>query len=477
MKLKDLLLGLEYTGLAADIDVLDIEIDSRKVKKDVLFVCINGINVDGHKFYKQAIEAGACYIVSEIDLGIPNQIIVDNCRKAYAKICSNFFGNPSDKLKIIGVTGTNGKTTTTTLIKQIFSSVGVKVGLIGTIRYEIGNNVIKGDKTTPDSYDLQKLFSQMVEEGCEYVVMEVSSHALDQYRLGDTKFYLGIFTNLTQDHLDYHLTMENYMLSKKRLLHMSECVIVNLDDKYSDKMIEGLKCEVKTFSTKNLNCDFYADNISCGSNGVEFYIKYNDISSKINFCIPGIYSVENALAVAAACIKSGICIEKVVDGLNNCKGVRGRSEVIDTKRDFTVICDFAHTPDALENILLSIKSYAKGRIITLFGCGGDRDKTKRPLMGMMAAKYSDFLIVTSDNPRSEDPQEITKDIVAGVEELETPYCVIVNREEAIFYAINNAKCDDIILLAGKGHENYQVLKDEIRELDEISIVRNALDKL
>lgn len=477
MNLKKLLNGLEYVGNIDDSEIIDITIDSRKVKKDFLFVCINGINVDGHNFYKQALEAGASYIITEKDLKIENQIIVKNSRIAYSLICANFFGNPEKKLKFIGITGTNGKTTTSILIKHILSSLGLKVGLIGTIQYEIGNNVIPSDKTTPDAYVLYSMFSKMLEADCEYVIMEVSSHALSQYRLGNINFDIAIFTNLTQDHLDYHNTMEQYFLDKKKLFDMAKTVVINIDDPYGKRIIEDLTCEVLTYSIKYNKSDFYATNINCHSNGVEFYLINNSISSKINFCMPGIYSVKNALAAAAACIKSGMCIEKVINGLNTCSGVKGRSEIIPTGKDFSVICDYAHTPDGLNNILPAIKEYTKGRLITLFGCGGDRDSKKRPLMGEIASKYSDFVIVTSDNPRTEDPDKIIYDILVGVKKHNVPYKAITDRKEAIFYAIKNAKPNDIIVLVGKGHEDYQVLCHDTVYCDERVIVKEALENI
>ena len=477
MKLTELLADIIYDTALGDMEITDVTCDSRKVKPGSLFVCIAGEKFDGHDHAGESLTKGAVAVVCERDLGLQEQILTDNTRKAYGTICCNYFGNPARRLKLIGVTGTNGKTTVTTLIKNILSSCGIKTGLIGTIQNEIGDTVLPTDKTTPDAYDLQKLFLRMAEEGCEYVVMEVSSHALDQYRIGNIHYDVAVFTNLTQDHLDYHKTMENYFNAKKRLFEIADVGVINVDDIYGRQLSLIAKCHVVTCSLVNDKADFFATNITCSPSGVSFHFECNNILSKINFAMPGMYSVQNALAAAAVCREVGISLERIAETLNHTKGVKGRSEIIDTGRDFSVICDYAHTPDGLKNILPSIKKFTTGRLITLFGCGGNRDAGKRPIMGEVAAEYSDFLIVTSDNPRLEDPLAIINDILPGVKKHQTEYVVVPNRKEAIFYAVQHAQPGDVVVLAGKGHEDYQVLGNEKIHFDEREIVQEALATL
>lgn len=477
MWLYDLLNGVRYRGDIENKEISDVCSDSRKIKSGCVFVCIKGGSFDGHDYARTALENGAAVVVCERDLGLSDQIICDNTHLAYAVMCGNFFDNPGNQLRKIGVTGTNGKTTTTKIIKNILMNAGVKTGLIGTIQNEIGDEVIHASKTTPDAYELQSLFKDMVESGCDYVVMEVSSHALDQYRVGGVHFDIAVFTNLTQDHLDYHVTMENYYNAKKMLFDSADTAVINIDDDYGKRLIDEIDCRVYTYSAESSDADFYADNAVLTPDGVEFMLKSNDIMSKINFSMPGHFSVLNALAAAAAAIASGICVDKVVCSLNSEHGVKGRSEIIPTGRDFTVICDYAHTPDGLENILPSVRGYLKGRLITVFGCGGDRDRGKRPLMAAAAAKYSDYIIVTSDNPRSEDPMAIIEDIVKGFDGMDCKYEIVCDRKQAIFRAVKIARKDDIIVLAGKGHEDYQVLADRTIHLDEREIVAKALKEL
>lgn len=477
MKLIQLLDGINYTGTITDCEISDVSCDSRKLTDSSVFVCIKGVQSDGHNFAQSALEKGVPYIVCERDLGLKNQILVENSHYAYAKMCANMQGNPAKDLKFIGVTGTNGKTTVTNIMKAVLTNMGFKVGLIGTIRNEIGDTVFHTEKTTPDAADYQALLAKMVEAHCDYVVLEVSSHALDQCRLADTHFEVGIFTNLTQDHLDYHHTMENYFLAKKKLFDCSDCAVINMDDPYGKRLMETIPCRYVTYSVENPSADFFANEIEINSLGVQFQMKIGDIASKIHFGTPGMFSVKNALAAAAACIQIGISVEKVADSITNASHVKGRSEVIPTGQDFTIICDYAHTPDGLKNILDSINGYKKGRVVALFGCGGDRDNKKRPIMGQVAAQNADFLIVTSDNPRTENPETIIDQVLVGVEKENTPYVRITNRKEAIFYAVQHAQKDDVILLAGKGHEDYQVLGTERVHFDEREIVAEALKTL
>ena len=372
------------------------------------------------------------------------------------------------------MTGTNGKTTTTTLIKSMLEHAGHKVGLIGTIQNMVGDRVLPARHTTPDSYDLQSMLALMVVEGCDYCVMEISSHALDQQRVAGCFCDIGIFTNLTQDHLDYHKTMENYLAAKKRLFSMCRTGIVNLDDAAAPEMMREVPCELVTYSATSDRADYVARNIRHRADGVDFELVGIGQIGRVRMRIPGQFSVYNGLAAATACLTAGMDFQTVVEALSAAEGVKGRAEVVPTGRDFTVVIDYAHTPDGIENICRTLKECCKGRLVTLFGCGGDRDKTKRPKMGAIAAALSDYLVITSDNPRSEAPEAIIRDILAGLEGTKTPYTVIENRVEAIRWAIAHAQPGDTLLLAGKGHETYQILADGVIHLDEREVVAEAL---
>ena len=476
MKLYDLLAdtGISLGFLKEDTEIVSITCDSRRVEEGCLFVCIEGTAVDGHRFAEAAQQAGAAAVVVQRDLGLHTQLMAENTRMAWAQICANWFGRPAARLKMIGITGTNGKTTTTTLIKSMLEYEGYKVGLIGTIHNLIGDRVLPARHTTPDPYDLQSLLALMVVEGCDYCVMEVSSHALDQRRVAGCTYEVGVFTNLTQDHLDYHGTMENYMLAKKELFSISRVGVVNYDDAWAPAISAGVPCPLTTYSAKDDAADYVARNIRYRADGVDFELVGVGQIGRVNMQIPGQFSVYNGLCAATVCLKLGLPFDRVVTALSAAAGVKGRAEVVPTGRDFTVVIDYAHTPDGLDNICRTLKQCCKGRLVTLFGCGGDRDKTKRPLMGEVAASLSDYVIVTSDNPRSEDPAAIIEDILPGVQKTETPHTVVVNRVEAIRWAIANAQAGDTILLAGKGHETYQILADEVIHLDEREVVAEAL---
>lgn len=477
MKLSEILRGIEVLGSYNDVEVADITQDSRLVKEGSLFVCVKGSVFDGHTVAKEMLDNGAAAVVVERDLGLDNQIVVKNSRAVFSPICANFFGNPADKLKLIGLTGTNGKTTTTFLIKQILENVGKKVGLIGTVQNMIGEEIYPAKYTTPDPYELQKLFSQMVKADCEYCVMEVSSQALAQGRVNGLRFAVGAFTNLTQDHLDYHKTWENYFESKRILFKNSDIAVTNADDQNGLEIIKELQFDkVVTYAVDKNDATYVAKNVKFKSNGVEYEL-VGDMIGRCNCPIPGRFSVYNSLCAASCALALGIGFDDVLSAISKSNGVKGRIEVVPTNRDFTIIIDYAHSPDGLENIITSLKEIAKGRVVTLFGCGGDRDKTKRPKMGKIAAELSDFCVVTSDNPRSENPSEIIKDILVGMEGITTPYKVVENRKEAIAYAIKNAQTDDIILLAGKGHETYQILPTGTIHFDEREAVAEILATL
>lgn len=478
MKLSEILKGIDVKNAYSDVDVLDVTQDSRLVKEGALFVCIKGAAFDGHNVAAEMLEKGAAAIVVERDLGLDKQVIVDNSRAVYSPICSNFFNNPADKLKLIGLTGTNGKTTTTFLIKQILENVGKKVGLIGTVQNMIGDKIYPAKFTTPDPYELQKLFAMMVDAGCEYCVMEVSSQALAQGRVNGLRFALAAFTNLTQDHLDYHKTWENYFNSKRILFENADIAVTNADDEHGMKIIEDLDFDkIVTYAVNTNDASYVAKSVSFKPSGVEYEL-VGDAIGRCNCPIPGRFSVYNSLCAASCALSLGIDFSDVLDAISKSNGVKGRIEVVPNGgRDFTIIIDYAHSPDGLENIITSLQEIAKGRVVTLFGCGGDRDKTKRPKMGKIVAELSDYCIVTSDNPRSENPADIIKDILVGMEGINTPYTVIENRKEAIAYAIKNAQKDDIILLAGKGHETYQILPTGTIHFDEREAVAEILSEL
>lgn len=474
MLLKELISNL--SDRFGNTDVCGITSNSKEVEKGYAFVCIKGVTFDGHEFAESALKNGAEVIITQKDLGIENQIIVDDTRKTFAEMSANWFDNPAKKLNLVGVTGTNGKTSVTYMLKSVLENSGHKVGIIGTIQNMIGDMVIKSNNTTPGVYELNNLLSQMVNEGCDYAVMEVSSHALDQNRVYNLPFKVAVFTNLTQDHLDYHKTMENYLLCKKKLFKMCDVAVVNSDDEYAGKIIKDLDCKVVTYSTGN-DSTYSAKGINYRPDSVDYEIVGDDMINHISVKTGGKFTVYNSLAVAVAALELGINIEDISVGLSKLQGVKGRAESVPTGRDFTVIIDYAHTPDGLKNILSTFKECKKNRLIVLFGCGGDRDKTKRPIMGSIAVRNSDFVIVTSDNPRTENPSAIIKDILEGTKGSSVPVKVIENRVEAINYAVSVARTDDIIVLAGKGHETYQILNEGTIHLDEREVVADALKNI
>lgn len=476
MNISNLLGESEYkTNLSLDTEITGVTCDSRKVEKGFLFVCISGTAADGHQFAQKAFEMGAGAIICERDLGLENQILVQDSRKIYALACANWFGNPAEKLSLIGLTGTNGKTTVTFLIKHILEQCGHKTGLIGTIENMVGDRVIETNLTTPDAWQMQWLFSEMVKAGCEYCVMEVSSHALEQDRVNNLKFKTAAFTNLTQDHLDFHGTIENYFNAKKKLFGMAENAVINADDEYGRIIADGFNVNKLSYAIES-SADFKAENVKYESDKVTFSLVYNQNRYDTDIPIPGKFSVYNALTALGAAIASGVSPKKAAIALESATGVKGRVEVVPTGRDFTVLIDYAHTPDGIVNIVSAMRQIAKGRVVTLVGCGGDRDAAKRPLMGEAAAKLSDFVIITSDNPRSEDPAKIIEDILPGLKNYDTPYVVIEERRDAIKYAVENAQKDDIIILAGKGHETYQILKTGKIHFDEREVLAEILKK-
>lgn len=476
MKLSSLIDGVDKN--IADLDIRGIAYDSRNVEKGYLFVCIKGFSQDGHSYAKAAAERGAAVIVAEdkIDVDVP-VVYTDDSRRAIASISCRFYDNPSKKFSLIGVTGTNGKTTTTYLIKSILEKAGKRVGIIGTNQNIIGDKVLVTQSTTPttpNALELQELFAQMVDNGADYVVMEVSSHALALDRVYGCDFDVGVFTNLTQDHLDFHVTMENYLEAKSRLFDMCSKGVVNTDDEGGQKIVDSKKsCDILTVGITS-DAQLRAGDISITARGDSFTMTYGGKQYNMTLGIPGKFSVYNALTAAGAALALGIDMECISQGLAGANGVMGRVEVVPTDTPYTVIIDYAHTPDGLENIISAVKEFAKGRVITLFGCGGDRDSTKRAIMGEISGRLSDYSFITSDNPRTENPSAIIAQIVEGMERTNGKYTVIENRREAIGAVLDFAEKDDVIILAGKGQETYQIIGREKHDFDERVIVHQFL---
>lgn len=474
MKLSTLLFGFDVKNEFDDTEITGICYDSRKVAPGDVFVCITGFKVDGHKYAESAVKSGAVAVIAEreIDVDVPC-VLIENAREALAFVSATFYDHPSKKLKLIGVTGTNGKTTTTFLTKYILEAAGFKVGLIGTNKNMIGDREIPSERTTPESLEINELFSEMVSEGVDYAVMEVSSHSLELHRVDFCEFDVGAFTNLSQDHLDFHETMENYLNAKAKLFDICKTGIINVDDAGGRRIASECSCVTVSYGMDSA-CDVQGFNAEFKNSGVAFDCDMLGRKKRLRINTPGKFSVYNALCAAGICTACGISAEAISEGLSKASGVCGRAEVVPTGKDYTVMIDYAHTPDGIENILRSIRGFATGRVVILFGCGGDRDRTKRPKMGKIAGELADFCIVTSDNPRSEDPEFIISEIVPGVLETGCKYVVVPNRRDAIKYALDNAKKDDVILLAGKGHETYQILNDGTIHFDEREIVHEIL---
>ena len=478
MNALTLLNGIEYTGNVKDCDITFVTDDSRKVASGCAFVCCKGASFDGHTFAQKAVELGARLIICEHDTGVENQAIVADSKKAYSLLCANFFDNPAKKMKMIGITGTNGKTTSTYLIKDILQQQGKKVGLIGTIQNMIDQQDIPAKYTTPQAYELNVLLSQMYKSGCEYVVMEVSSMALVQQRLYGIEFDAAVFTNLTQDHLDYHKTMEEYFKAKCILFENSKNIIVNIDDAYGKKVAEMYKNSgrnVVTFSIRDDSAFCTAKNIQLTGTGSKFLMVSEGSINRVEFSMPGEYSVHNAMGSALVCTSLGFDMTSVANSLKNITGVKGRCEVL-VKEPFTIICDYAHTPDGLENVLSGLKPFSKNRFIVLYGCAGERDPSKRKYMSETVAKYADFAVLTSDNPRGEDPQKIIDEALPPLVENKIPHIAEVDRRKAIKMALDMLQYNDILVLCGKGHEDYQVIDKITLYLDEHQIVEQYMKK-
>ncbi len=475
MRLYTLLDKVECSKNTDDMEITGITSDTRQVKEGNLFICIKGFNFDGHTAAEKMLEAGAAAVVTERDLGLKNQIIVSDSRMAYGIICGNYFKNPAEKMKMVAVTGTNGKSSTVFMIKQMLEHMGHKTGLISTVQYEIGERILPSKNTTPDAYTFHSMLAKMYESGCEYVVMEASSHALDQHRLAGVTFEVGAFTNLTVDHLDYHKTMENYFQAKKKLFDMSRKAVVNYDDEYGRRLKDELKEKAVTFSVSDDNADFTAKNIVYTAHGSKFAFVGKNVIARMETCVPGEYSVSNAIIAAVCCMQLGFTADRIAESMKNQTGVPGRLEVIYAGKDFTVLRDYAHAPDALEKMLSTMRKFADGRLIALFGCAGCRDRKKRCDMGKIVMENCDFAVLTSDNPREEDPMQIINDTIIGMEDKDR-YEVIPDRFEAINKTVNKLKKGDILILAGKGHEDYQVFDYGSVYFNEKEIVLDILDK-
>lgn len=484
-KLNELLKGIDAKVYPAlEIEITGIAYNSRKVEAGNIFVALKGLKDDGKNYIQEAKEKGAVAIVTEekIDSPLP-LILVSDCRLALAQLAINFYRHPSEELLLIGVTGTNGKTTVTYLIESILNSAGEKTALLGTINYRIGKEIFSSGLTTPESVDLQRIFAEIRNKNIKNVIMEVSSHALSQKRIYGCNFDIAIYTNLSLEHLDFHQTMENYFLAKTKLFtemsseikkNFPKFAIINLDCPWGEKIIDLVKTPVITYSIKKKS-DFRANEIKLEEKGSSFILTTSQGKYSVSLPLFGKYNISNALAALAATNALGIDLEKVISTLPEVTSIPGRLERIDLGQPFTVVVDYAHTPDALKNVLVTLGELKKGRIITVFGCGGDRDRSKRPLMGEIAAQLSDKVIITTDNPRSEKPEEIALDIEVGIRRIgKDNYQVIPDRKEAIKEALFSAEADDLVLIAGKGHENYQIFADHTIHFSDREIVAEFL---
>ncbi len=480
LKLKELVKNLPIVEWAADpeLEIGGVCYDSRLVKPGDLFVAVKGFSSDGHRFIPKALELGAAAVLCQEPPEQPCPYLrTEDCRLGLALVSREFFGDPAGEMCLIGFTGTNGKTTSSYIMKHLLeSALDAKVGLIGTNGNMIGDEYIYSERTTPESYELHRLFRQMAEAGCTHVVMEVSSHSLTLERVAGLHFNVAVFTNLTQDHLDFHGSMEAYAQAKKKLFSMCDMGCFNLDDPWAETMMEGAPCRIRTFSADRNDADLTAKDIRLSADRVRFAAVSKEGICLTKLGIPGMFSVHNALGVLSAGMALGLSLEKCAEALASASGVKGRVEVVPTDGEYSILIDYAHTPDALENVLKTLKSVTPGRLVVLFGCGGDRDRGKRPIMGQIAAQNADFCIITSDNPRTEDPEEIIREILPGVKNSRTPYKVIPDRPTAIAWAIDKSRPGDVILLAGKGHEDYQVVGHEKRHMDEREIVAAHLEK-
>ena len=485
MKLTQLLERLEYEVIQGNdkIEVTELINDSRKVSEGSVFVCITGAVSDGHQYIEEVAAKGTAAVIVEKEVEAPEGLTVirvEDTRYALALMSAAYFGYPAEKLKVIGITGTKGKTTTTYMVKSILEGVGHKVGLIGTIEAIIGEKCIPANNTTPESYTIQKYFAEMVEEGCDSVVMEVSSQGLMLHRTAGIPFEIGIFTNLGEDHIgpNEHKDFEDYKRCKGLLFKQCKIGIANIDDQWYEDVFRGATCEVETFGFSD-KADLRATNVEHISRPGYLGVKYHvdglmDFDVEID--IPGDFSVYNSLTAIAVCRHFNVPVENIKQALKVAK-VKGRIEMVKVSDDFTLMIDYAHNAMALESLLLTLRDYHPERIVTVFGCGGNRSKTRRYEMGEVSGKLSDFTIITSDNPRFEEPQAIIDDIIVGMKKTDGKYIAICDRKEAIKYAIEHGQPGDVIILAGKGHETYQEIKGVKYDMDERVLIQEVLEEL
>ena len=482
MKLKDLLREVTPTRMAGpgEADISGVCYDSRKAAPGCLFVAVRGFRSDGHAYIPAALERGAAaLLVEEMPGDLPEHVTcvqVDDTRAALARVAAAWYGHPERELKLIGVTGTNGKTTVTHLVRHILEKNGQKCGLIGTNGVYFGDVCRESARTTPESLELYGLLREMADSGCAWAAMEVSSHSLALQRVLGLRFAAAAFTNLTQDHLDFHGDMEHYYRTKALLFDRCDTAVINLDDSWGQRLAEEKTCPRITLSARRDEADLVAKNIRLQPDGIQAVVVRDCDIARLRLGIPGMFSVYNALTAAGCCLALGLSLEQVCAALTDAPGIKGRAEIVPTGRDFTVMIDYSHTPDSMENILRTVRGYARGRVIGLFGAGGDRDHAKRPIMGRVGAEGCDLCVVTSDNPRSEDPEVIIRDILRGMAS-KARTTVIPDRREAIAWAVKNARKDDIIVLMGKGQETYQEVKGQKLHLDEREEVARALEQL
>ena len=477
MRLRELLEGMEVISqtISPDTEITHVCVDSRATQKGSLFVAVPGNRCDGGHYARQAVDRGAVCVVcqSELPPDLP-WVKVRDARLALSQLACRWYGHPSRQLTMLGVTGTNGKTTVTYLLRHILQRTGMKTGLIGTVQNIVGEQTLPAQRTTPDALQIQQLLSAMTKNGCSHAVMEVSSHALDQHRAEGIDFAVGIFTNLTEDHLDYHGTMGCYCDAKAKLFQMSRMGVCNADDPWTERLLAGASCPSVYYGIHN-PAEVWAEDIFLHSRSVDFTVCTARTRMPVHLGVPGRFSVYNALGAIAACGELGIPPEECAAALATFPGVAGRMEVVPTPgKPYTLLIDYAHTPDALENVLKTVRGFAQNRVIAVFGCGGDREREKRPLMGHIAGKLADLTIITSDNPRTEEPMAIIRDILPGIAGAEDKYIVEPDRRGAIALAMGRAAAGDVIVLCGKGHETYQEIGDKTIPMDEREIVRSLL---
>lgn len=452
-------------------DIKFITDDSRKCCEGSIFVCHDSAK----EYLKDALDKGADLVVAQEKL-CDNCVVVRDTRKAYGELCAAYFGECHKNIKLIGVTGTNGKTTVANMIFTILTLAGKKCGLMGTVRNNICGEEATGELTTPDCFEIHKMLKRLYEWGAEYCVIEASSQGLSQKRLYGLNFHIGVLTNISEDHLDYHHTMENYVEAKKELFAQSDKSIINMDDNYKDEFIKASSGKVITYSMKSNNADFVAKCQKSDENGSDYAVIADYLIHRIKINMPGDFNIMNSLGAVAACYECNISLEGCAHALRAFSGVKGRMEIVPTDTPYKVMIDYAHTPDSLKKVLLTLKNFPHNKIITVFGCGGDREREKRSKMGNIASQLSDITIITSDNPRGENPEEIIDDILLGIKDDKKTVYIHENRTKAIEYALKIASKGDIILLAGKGHELWQKSGDEIIPMDERKIVLNFINK-